>query len=244
MGRERNKAHTRFHPPATTDDRAFDRAGDVRTRRGSWATVTFKRARTDGRGMLVTVEGIDGSGKSSCVEHLRESSVLGEATFTREPTDSWYGDLVRRSVADETADPLAELFLYTADHAAHLSETVRPALERGHTVVSDRYSDSRYAYQGATLADRFEDPVAFVRGLHEPWTRPPDHTVYLDVDAETGARRSGGVDKFETVSHLEAVRENYERLIAADPDRFVRVDASRPLEAVQSEVLELLESLS
>lgn len=192
--------------------------------------------------MLLTLEGLDGSGKTTCWERLRESLDV-PATFTREPTTSWYGDAVRRSVADDDADALAELFLYTADHAAHLSRTVQPALSRDEVVVSDRYSDSRYAYQGATLADRFDDPVAFVQGVHEPWTRPPDATIYLDVDPETGARRSGATDKFETTEYLAAVRENYERLVAADPDRFVRIDATRPVDTVTAEVIAAVERL-
>lgn len=180
--------------------------------------------------MLVTLEGIDGSGKTSVWEALGEA--YPAATVTREPTGSWYGDAVRRSIADDGADPLAELFLYTADHAAHLAGTVRPALEAGGLVLSDRYSDSRYAYQATSLADRFEDALAFVRSVHEPWTRPPDATLYLDVDPEIAAERAAGTNKFERVHFLARVRENYERLIAAEPERFVRLDAGRPLEAV------------
>ena len=193
--------------------------------------------------MLVTLEGLDGAGKSTCVGALRESGTVADAVFTREPTDTWYGEAVDRSVADPRADPLAELFLYTADHAAHLADTVRPALERDRVVVSDRYSDSRYAYQGVSLAERFDDPVAFVRSVHQPWTRPPDTTIYLDVDPEVAAERSGATDKFETADYLRRVRENYERLIGAEPDRFIRIDASRPAAAVRADVLERVTAL-
>ena len=189
--------------------------------------------------MLVTLEGLDGSGKTTVWERLRADDALpDDTTFTREPTDSWYGEAVMRSIGDDEADSLAELFLYTADHAAHLADTVRPALDAGELVVSDRYSDSRYAYQGATLAgdEHFEDPLAYVRQVHEPWTRPPDRTVYLDLDPETAARRSGATNKFETADYLADVRENYERLIDADPDRFVRVDATQDPEAVYERV--------
>jgi dTMP kinase len=191
--------------------------------------------------MLVTLEGLDGSGKTSCIEALRaHDAVPAETTFTREPTGSWYGDAVRRSLVDGDADPLAELFLYTADHAAHLADTVGPALERGDPVVSDRYSDSRYAYQGATLSGRFEDALAFVRSVHRPWTRPPDLTVYLDVDPETAAERAGATNKFETADYLADVRENYERLIKEEPGRFVRVDATQPHERVTDRVREVV----
>ncbi|MFB6106887.1 MAG: dTMP kinase [Halobacteriaceae archaeon] len=189
--------------------------------------------------MLVTLEGIDGSGKTTAWEHLRDRF---DFTFTREPTDSWYGDAVERSVADDDADPLAELFLYTADHAAHLSRVVRPALEAGETVVSDRYADSRYAYQGATLAGTLPDPMAYVRRVHDPWTRPPDLTVYLDVDPETAAGRSGATNKFERAAFLEDVVANYERLLASAPDRFVRVDATRPAAEVRADVVEAVAS--
>jgi dTMP kinase len=188
--------------------------------------------------MLVTLEGLDGSGKTTCLEALQEADVVpGDATFTREPTTTWYGEAVDRSIEDADADPLAELFLYTADHAAHLADTVRPALDRGEVIISDRYSDSRYAYQGVSLSNRFEDPMAFVRAIHEPWTRPPDLTVYLDVDPETAAERSGATNKFETADYLERVRANYERLIDDDPDRFVRIDATRSADDVRSAVL-------
>ena len=180
--------------------------------------------------MLITLEGIDGSGKTTVWEALHD--VYPSATFTTEPTDTWYGDAVRRSIRAPDADPLAELFLYTADHAAHLAETVRPALEAGAVVIADRYSDSRYAYQGASLEGIVDRPLEFVRGIHAPWTRPPDLTLYFDVAPSTGTARSGGDNKFEQVQFLERVADNYERLLAADPGRFVRIDADRPPEAV------------
>ncbi len=194
--------------------------------------------------MLVTLEGLDGSGKTTCIDALREAAAVpDETTFTREPTRTWYGQAVRRSLGDDDADSLAELFLYTADHADHLSDVVLPALDRGELVVSDRYSDSRYAYQGATLADRFDDAVAFVRRIHEPWTRPPDVTLYLDVDPKTAAERTGKANKFEQVEHLRRVQENYERLINEERDRFVRIDADRPEPAVRADVIEAVETL-
>ncbi|OAQ52717.1 thymidylate kinase [Natrinema mahii] len=194
--------------------------------------------------MLVTLEGLDGSGKTTLVEALRER--YPDATFTREPTDdSWYGEAVYRSIADDDADPLAELFLYTADHADHLSRVIRPALEAGDLVISDRYADSRFAYQGATLetasAYDFTDPLEYVVDLHRPFSIEPDLTIYLDLDPETAAERAGTTNKFERAAYLESVRDNYERLLERDPDRFVRVDATRSPDAVLAAVVDALE---
>jgi dTMP kinase len=195
--------------------------------------------------MLLTLEGLDGSGKSTVWEAL--SDEYPGAVFTREPTDSWYGDAVARSMGDDDADPLAELFLFTADHADHLSRVVRPALAEGSVVISDRYTDSRFAYQAASLAESYlsggRDPLAYIREIHEAFSHPPDATVYLDVDPETAAERAGATNKFERASYLERVRENYERLIEEDPDRFVRVDATRPLPAVREAVEHQVERL-
>ncbi|WP_142857955.1 dTMP kinase [Salinigranum halophilum] len=193
--------------------------------------------------MLVTLEGLDGSGKTTVLGHLRDE--FPEATFTCEPTDSWYGESVLRSIRDDEADPLAELFLFTADHADHLARVVRPALETGSLVISDRYADSRYAYQAATLAAydhlAVDDALTYVREVHAPFTRDPDRTVYLDVDPETAAERAGATNKLEHVDYLRRVRDNYERLIREDDGRFVRVDATQSPAAVASDVVRAVE---
>jgi dTMP kinase len=193
-----------------------------------------------GPGTLVTLEGLDGSGKTTVWEALHD--VYPSATFTHEPTDTWYGEAVERSVRDDGADPLAELFLYTADHAAHLSRTVRPALAAGELVISDRYSDSRFAYQAASLADTgLTRPLEYVRGIHAAFSRPPDVTLYLDVDPTTAAARAGATNKFERASFLGEVRTNYERLLETEPGRFVRIDATQPPEVVLERVEGVLE---
>ncbi|ERH03916.1 MAG: thymidylate kinase, partial [Halorubrum sp. J07HR59] len=128
-----------------------------------------------------------------------------------------------------------------SDHAAHLAETIRPALDRGQLVISDRYSDSRYAYQGATLEGKITRPMEYIRGIHEAFTRPPDLTIYLDIDAQTAAARAGATNKFERVEYLAEVRQNYERLIDAEPDRFVRIDATQSPEDVIAQAEDAIE---
>jgi dTMP kinase len=191
--------------------------------------------------MLITLEGIDGSGKTTAWEALQDTTgadapLPADAVFTREPSETWYGENVRRSLSDPDADPLAELFLFTADHADHLSRVVRPALESGQVVVSDRYSDSRYAYQAASLEGEIDRPMEYIKSIHGPFTRTPDATIYFDVPAEVGAARAGATDKLEREGYLERVHANYERLIEAEPERFVHVDATRSPEAVIASV--------
>ncbi|KPN32234.1 putative thymidylate kinase [Halolamina pelagica] len=192
--------------------------------------------------MLITLEGLDGSGKTTVWEALHDSHP--EATYTREPTESWYGDAVNRAI-DDDADPLATLFLFTADHADHLSRTIRPALENDELVISDRYSDSRYAYQAAALSGSdLTRPMEYIRGIHSAFTREPDKTIYIDVDPETAAARSGSTNQFEDAAFLAQVESNYERLIDAEPERFVRVDGTQSPEAVIDSVEDIVDRLT
>jgi len=194
--------------------------------------------------MLITLEGIDGSGKTTVWRALRDDhEMLGDdrdTVFTREPTDSWYGDAVQRSIGTDAADPMAELFLYMADHADHLDRVIRPALDRGDVVVSDRYVDSRVAYQSVTLADRLDRPAEWIADLHDPWSRRPDLTIYLDIDPETALDRCDEANKFERRDHLDAVATAYEDRIARDPERFVRIDATQSPTRVGNQVRTVL----
>lgn len=195
--------------------------------------------------MLVTVEGIDGAGKSTVVEQMRDDKDI-DAVFTHEPTDSWLGDAVERSIQDGESVPLADLFLFVADHADHIERVVKPALDDGEVVVCDRYVDSRYAYQGAVLGDRdedvFEDALGWVRSLHEGWTVIPDLTLLLDLPPDESVRRlDGGSMKFERTDFLRKVRQNYLTL-AEEEDRFVVVDATQGADEVVGRCIEEVES--
>jgi dTMP kinase len=190
--------------------------------------------------MFVTVEGIDGAGKTTVVGALRDE--FDNAAFTREPTGSWLGEAVERAVSEENSEPLSDLFLFAADHADHLRRVIRPELREGRLVVCDRYVDSRYAYQGATLSDRFDDAVAWVRGVHEPWTVYPDLTLLLDVPVETALERKDAEDKYERAGFLREVEANYRRL-ADENDRFVVVDASQDADTVAETCVEAVHEL-
>lgn len=176
---------------------------------------------------LITLEGIDGTGKSTLVRLLRAHLADLDPIFTREPTTAWTGRAVRRGIAEEV-DPVAEALLFAADHAAHIATVVRPALAEARLVISDRYSDSRYAYQSVVLRDRLPDPLGWLRALHDGWTVPPDQTFLLVLSVEEALRRVGGHERrehFEEADTLARVQAAYLDLAEAEPERFVLVDA-------------------
>lgn len=195
------------------------------------------------KGKLITLEGIDGSGKSTIAKKLQESPDICnfDPIFTREPTrGTLTGNAVENAIQSET-DQLAELFLFTADHAEHLAKLVKPSLEKGKIVISDRYSDSRYAYQGITLKSRFENPLEWVKSLHSGWTVVPNLTFLFDIEPEIAVDRCGKrgeQTKFEKIEFLQKVRENFLSFASEEPERFVIIDASCSREDIEKKVVQ------
>jgi dTMP kinase len=197
------------------------------------------------KGKLVTIEGIDGSGKTTIMEYLKQNPVYSDIIFTREPTKDWIGQAVMRAIHSDV-DPLAELLLFTADHAEHIRNTINPAIEAGKVIVSDRYSDSRVAYQSSTLKDRLDEPVEWIKQLHRGWTVVPDLTLLLDIDPEIAVSRCNSRDaqtKFEKVDFLSEVRNVFLQLAEENPQRFVIIDASQSLDKVKKEVDKVINGL-
>jgi dTMP kinase len=184
--------------------------------------------------MLITLEGIDGSGKSTLHEALKGLLADLDPVFTREPGATWVGEQVRRAIAEQI-DPITEATLFVADHAAHLAKVVRPALAEGRLVISDRYSDSRFAYQSVTLQGIIPDPEGWLRAMHNGWTIVPD-TTFLCVlpvdDALTRLKPDSQREHFEKRETLEKVQNNYLSFARAEPSRFVIVDAMLPPDTV------------
>ena len=190
---------------------------------------------TGGMHVLITLEGIDGTGKSTLHSGLAELLVDLNPVLTREPGATWVGDSVRRAIAEQ-ADPVTEALLFVADHAAHLATVIRPALADGRIVISDRYTDSRYAYQSATLENSIPEPLAWLQALHNGWTIVPDRTflfiIPVDMALERLAAKSGW-EHFERKEILEKVQENYLMLARNDPSRFVIIDATKEKEEIR-----------
>jgi dTMP kinase len=184
---------------------------------------------TEGKVLLITLEGIDGSGKSTLHAALQELLADLDPVFTREPGATWVGDSVRRAIAEQT-DPVTEATLFVADHAAHLAQIVRPALAEGKLVISDRYSDSRYAYQSITLIGVIAQPEEWLRAMHNGWSIVPDKTFLCVLPIEHALARLKPQNKrehFEKRDILEKVQNNYLRFARAEPSRFIIIDAMK-----------------
>ena len=189
---------------------------------------------TEGNLLLITIEGIDGTGKSTLLTALKSQLADLDPIFTREPGSTWVGEAVRRAIAEQI-DPITEASLFVADHAAHLSTLVRPALSKGRLVISDRYSDSRFAYQSVTLKGVVPDPEGWLRAMHNGWTIVPDRTFLLVLSIDDALARladKSGREHFEKREVLEAVQNNYLAYARAEPLRFVIVDAAKEKEEI------------
>ncbi len=189
-------------------------------------------------GFFITFEGPEGSGKSTQAAHLaawlrqKGASVV----VTREPGGTPLGRAVRQWLLSEGMDPVTEFLLYTADRAEHVRRVIRPALARGQVVISDRFVDSSYAYQG------------FGRGLDLAWLRAvsqpvleglaPDVTFLLDLPPEVGLARKAERDRLEqeSLAFHRRVREGYLALAKAEPQRFVVLDATQAPEVIVEQV--------
>jgi dTMP kinase len=181
----------------------------------------------EGMHVLVTLEGIDGTGKSTVLAALKEKLADLDPVFTREPGATWVGESVRRAIAEQI-DPITEATLFVADHAAHLATVVRPALAAGKLVISDRYSDSRFAYQSVTLDGVIPEPEKWLQAMHNGWSIVPDKTILLVIPVDDALARlstKSGREHFERREILEKVQNRYLEFARAEPDRFVIVDA-------------------
>ena len=193
------------------------------------------------RGMFITFEGGDGSGKSTQIQSVRDwfESRGREVIVTREPGGTELGTEIRRLVQNgpEDVDARTEALLYAADRAYHVATVIGPALERGAVVLGDRYIDSSLAYQGAARSLGVDEIASLsawaTRGLY------PSLTFLLDLPPEVGARRrTDAPDRMEreSMDFHERVRHQYLRLADAEPERIVVIDAVGTIEEVFSEI--------
>jgi len=201
-------------------------------------------------GRFITIEGIEGVGKSTNVEFVADyfRSRGDTVVVTREPGGTELAERIRNLILETPGDGLSdtgELLLMFAARAEHLHALIRPALARGETVVCDRFTDATYAYQGGGRGmdtDRIRALETLVQGALRP-----DLTILLDADlgvsAERVAGRGDAKDRFEQEkgAFFRGVRQAYLDIAAREPDRMQVIDAGRSLEEVRAAVGHILE---
>ena len=199
------------------------------------------------QGRFITFEGIDGAGKSTHVaavaDHLRAHGAT--VVVTREPGGSELAEALREMLLHRSMDALTEALLVFGARRDHLRTLVNPALQRGDTVLSDRFTDATFAYQGHGHGVDLSLLTTLERAVQEG--RQPDLTLWFDVPVSVAAERLASArtpDRFERLdaAFFERVRGGYLARQAAAPRRFVRIDSSAGESAVRAEVLGALKA--
>ena len=202
-------------------------------------------------GKFITIEGSEGVGKSTNIEFIKHY-LLGKGIdllVTREPGGTPLAENIRDLLLqkrDESVDETAELLLMFAARAQHLNTVILPAIQAGRWVLSDRFTDSTYAYQGGGRGlDR--SLISQLEMLVQK-DMQPDLTFYLDIDVKLGLARVSRrveLDRFEDqhIDFFERVRAEYLRRVKANSERYKVIDASQTLEHVQGNIEKVLEKL-
>ena len=199
--------------------------------------------------MFITFEGPEGSGKSTQIK-LAHHFLKGQnvpVLLTREPGGTLIGDQIRETVhhvKNTQMSSVAELLLYSASRAQLVAELVQPSLDKGMVVLCDRFADSTLAYQGYGRnldLTMLQDITRYAtQGLQ------PDLTMLFDIDVQAGINRRtvGGEEMnrldLESIQFHERVRAGYQQLVAAEPERWICIEANRPIDDIQKDVQDIL----
>lgn len=189
---------------------------------------------------LVTIEGLDGSGKSTILKAL--TAEYPDAVITAEPTREDTGQLLRERLQQDDSPVMTDFFLFMADRATHIEEVIKPALEKDELVICARYADSTRAYQPVAMMDAgvFKSQFAaknLIEQTMAPWLVEPDCTLYLDVSVDEAIRRTDGDEKYENERFLTNVRDNYEAM-EFYYERMHRIDAEQNVDVVIDDAIE------
>lgn len=200
------------------------------------------------RGRFITIEGGEGAGKSTAQSFIAEKLEAKGASVvcTREPGGTPLAEAIRHTLLSVEGEPpveLAELLLVFAARAQHLAKVIEPALAQGKWVICDRFTDATFAYQGSARGLSDETISALERLVQGD--RRPDAVVLMDLSPEVGmarARARGDLDRFERedVAFYDRVRAGYLSRAQANPSHYHIVDAAQSLEAVQSDLSQLI----
>ena len=201
------------------------------------------------RGLFISIEGPDGSGKSTQINNIKHffADKGMDLVFTREPGGTVIGERIREILLDKThteMDPMTEAMLYASARTQHVAQVIKPALEEGKVVVCDRFIDSSIAYQG--YGRQLGDSVAKINEFAVAGCMP-DITFLMKLDPRVGKDRIGGreQDRLELekeVFHI-AVYEGYLALEKEDPNRIFGIDASRTIDEIKADIYKKLEEV-
>ena len=194
---------------------------------------------------FVTFEGIDGSGKSTIskgvYEKLKKEGY--DVILTFEPTDTELGRIVKKCI-EENYDPVVTTFAFIADRIQHVRE-IKKWVKDNKIVLCDRYADSTYAYQAVQLEDIIENPIKWLKELHDRFIIKPELTFLCVLDVDKALGRIKNREKlvsFERKEFLEKVQKNYLRLASLERERFVMIDASKSVNKIVDEcIVKILE---
>ncbi len=191
-------------------------------------------------GKFITFEGVDGSGKTSNIDVVVNTLITAgyKVIKTREPGGTPVAEKIRNILLNDYMSSMAELLLFNAARADHIYNHIRPHLEDGYVVISDRFSDSSYAYQGAGRGQRGKvcELEQFVHHGFEP-----DYTLFFDITFEESQKRllgRGNLDRLdaETIAFKKDVFVGYHERFEQNPHRMVKINAMQTLREVQAEV--------
>lgn len=193
------------------------------------------------RGLLIAFEGIDASGKTTQAEMLQRWIGNSSSVFTREPSTGRIGKFTKKEVRkneDKFSDTAIQM-LFIADRIDHLDRTIMPMLERGMTVITDRYMYSTMTY-GAAHGMDMEALMQIHSSLRVP---EADAIFYLKISPETAMARAHQRlltldERFENIKSQAEISKAYDKLIAMNPERWITIDAEKPMDQVQRQILE------
>ena len=203
------------------------------------------------KGLFITFEGTDGSGKTTQIKLLEEYMLEKgcEVVLSREPGGTRISEIIRDLILDpqnKEIVPLTEMILYAASRAQHVAEVIEPAVESGKIVICDRYVDSSYAYQGGGRGMDLKI-IADVNRIAVNGT-VPDVTFFLDIDPEISVRRrinSTGADRIEQekLDFHRRVYDGYKKLSILYPERIKTIDATKSIEEISSQIKDYINEL-
>lgn len=202
------------------------------------------------KGVFITLEGVDGAGKSSHIEYIADAlraSGRPHVVTTREPGGTDLAERLRQAILSEAMSPLMETLLVFAARADHVAKVIRPGLEAGTTVICDRFTDATIAYQGAGHGVP-ADLIARLAEAAHPGLGPDRTLVFdcaYDVARQRLAKTGRALDRFERedAAFHERVRQSYLSLARSEPRRMRMIDASRDFESVRASIKEALKGL-